>query len=130
MKTNIGKAINLLNDIDTSSPVVQNTLNQAITLLKHEDEARQPLVPEQPQPDKATAMPSKIQTLIEHLKILQEASPAIVHRIALDLTREIEAEHAALVAVAEVAAKIHATRADCLELTNALAQLATVRGGK
>lgn len=39
-------------------------------------------------------------------------------------------EHAALLAVAEVAAKVHAHRADCLELTEALAALALARMGR
>jgi len=44
MKTNIGKAISLLNTVLATRPELDK-INAAITLLKHEDEARQPLVP-------------------------------------------------------------------------------------
>ena len=53
MKTNIGKAISLLNTVEGARPELDK-INAAITLLKREDEQRQPLVP---QPDKATSRP-------------------------------------------------------------------------
>ena len=67
MKTNIGKAISLLNTVSASHGTL-DTLNQAITLLKREDEARQPLVPE-----KSTAMTPE--QAINNFKLLLELSP-------------------------------------------------------
>ena len=48
MKTNIGQAITLLNEVATPLPSHQQKINAAITLLKREDETRRPLMVLQP----------------------------------------------------------------------------------
>ena len=88
MKTNIGKAITLLNEVKTPLPSHQQKITEAITLLKHEDEARQPLVPQKFSDDAMLNSLSREQLI--HIVKCTEACLA-----------KNNGEHSALCAVAE-----------------------------
>jgi len=156
MKTNIGKAISLLNTLSPHpASSDKSTLTEAITLLKHEDEARQPLVP-LPQPDKATAPIRQLGTFraeeggYRTRVVLKDESfnlfglSASESQSQADRIDHLLTEHAALVAVAEAANQLiytqNATRSTSHEsivstlsvqhVRDLLAALAVVRGRK
>ena len=87
MKTNIGKAISLLNTVEGARPELDK-INAAITFLKREDEQRQPLVPQKFSDDAMLNALSKEQLI--HIVKCTEACLA-----------KNNGEHTALCAVAE-----------------------------